>query len=180
MANELMTYIDHLQKQNVDDLAFYPIRTLERAMEYHRILTCYDNDECAGYLWHGPVRAGYDTVIYQACVDYDLRRRTLGWDMVRSLIDRCLVGGGVGVRLRCASSSNSNEFWQSIGFYCTKISQGGIKRGRNINHWRTDVHPTLFTVDGIQPSNSPINLAPYETLRRQGSDMPSIFSRYHY
>jgi ribosomal protein S18 acetylase RimI-like enzyme len=178
--SKLITYIDHLQKCNADDLAFYPVATLEKALEQRRILTCYDNDECAGYLWHGSVRAGYDMVIYQACVDYDSRRRTLGWDMVKSLLDICREGGGSGVRLRCASSSNSNEFWQGIGFYCTKVSQGGIKRGRQINDWRTDVHPTLFKVDSVQPSTQPIDLTNYQKQRQQGVNMPSIFSRRHY
>jgi ribosomal protein S18 acetylase RimI-like enzyme len=176
----LVTYIDHLQKQNLNDLAFYPISTLERAVEERRILTCHDNEECAGYLWHGSVRAGYDVVIYQACVDYDSRRRNLGWEMVGNLIDLCRAGGGSGVRLRCASSSDSNEFWEGIGFYCTKVSQGGIKRGREINHWRTDVHPTLFKVDYVQASTKPMNEASYQRQRRRGVEMPSIFARNHY
>ena len=55
----LITYIDYLQKQNADDLAFYPLTTLEKALEEGRVLTCEDNGEAAGYIWHGPVRSGH-------------------------------------------------------------------------------------------------------------------------
>jgi hypothetical protein len=176
----LITYIDHLQKQNADDLAFYPITTLEKAIEDHRVITCEDNDETAGYIWHGPVRPGYDTIIYQACVDYDSRRRHLGWDMVGNLIGMCRAGSATGIRLRCASSSESNEFWQLIGFYCTNVKAGGVKRSRDINHWRTDIQPTLFTLPPVVPSTKPIDLSSYGRKKRAGVAMPNPWSRTHY
>ena len=173
----LITYIDHLQKQNADDLAFYPITTLEKAIEDHRVITCEDNDETAGYIWHGPVRPGYDTIIYQACVDYDSRRRHLGWDMVGNLIAMCRAGSATGIRLRCASSSESNEFWQLIGFYCTTVRPGGIRRSRDINHWRTDIQPTLFTLPSVMPSTKPMDISPYMKKRLKGDSMPSRWNR---
>ena len=178
--NRLVTYVDYLQRQNADDLAFYPLSTLERALEEDRLLTCEDNGECAGYLWHGPVRVGHDVVIYQACVDYESRRRYLGWGMVGDLISMAKVGGANGIRLRTASSSDSNEFWQGIGFYCTRVSQGGVKRGRQINHWRADVRPSLFTVDPVEPSDVPIDLTNYQQLTKTGTTMPNRWSRVHY
>ena len=176
----LITYIDHLQKQNADDLAFYPITTLEKAIEEQKVITCEDNGEPAGYLWHGAVRSGRDTTIYQACVDYDSRRRHLGGGMVRNLIDICSVGGATGIRLRSASSSESNDFWKLIGFYCTNVTSGGVKRQRDINHWRTDIQPTLFTVPPVMPSTKPIDLSSYGKSKRKGIAMPSRWSRRHY
>ena len=176
----LITYIDHLQKQNADDLAFYPITTLEKAIENHRVITCDDNSETAGYIWHGSVRSGYDTVIYQACVDYSSRRRHLGWEMMRNLIAMCHAGSATGIRLRCASSSESNEFWQRIGFYCTNVRAGGVKRSRDINYWRTDIQPTLFTVPSVTPSTKPIDLSEYGRKKRAGVLMPDRWSRTHY
>jgi hypothetical protein len=175
-----LPYIDHLQKQNADDLAFYPLVTFEIAIAEERVITCEDNGEGAGYVLHGPVRTGKDIVIYQACVDYESRRRHLGFDMVKQLIDTGIAGGAVGIRLRCASSSESNEFWRLIGFYCTKVSEGGMKRSRQINHWRTDIHPTLFKIDAVQPSTIPIDLSSYQLLRAKGKKMPSRWSRSHY
>jgi hypothetical protein len=175
-----MKYIDHLQHANAEELAFYPTATLEKALESNHILACYENDEPAGYLWYGAARAGHDITIYQACVDYSARRRHLGWDMVRELIDIGKASAALGIRLRCASSSESNEFWKLIGFYCTRVSQGGVKRGRQLNHWRTDVTASLFTADTVEPSTKPTDLTAYNKMKRDGVEMPSRFSRGHY
>jgi hypothetical protein len=173
----LLSYIDHLQKQNLDDLAFYPLTAFKAALTEGRIILCEDNNEPAGYLWHGPARAGFDIVIYQACVDYDSRKRTLGWAMVASLIAIGQRAGSNGIRLRCASSSESNLFWQAIGFYCTKVTRGGAKRSRDINHWRTDVAAPLFTVDSVDPSTTPIDLRPYRKMIREGKTLRNRWAR---
>jgi|TARA_Y100000310_G_scaffold274041_1_gene289805 hypothetical protein len=173
----LITYIDYLQKKNADDLAFYPIAALEKALDMDRVITCQDNEEPAGYIWHGPIRPGFDAVIYQACVDYQSRRRHLGWDMVRKLINICKVGSGTGVRLRAASSSDSNDFWRQIGFYCTKVTQGGVRRSREINHWRTDVQRPLFTIDPVSPSKKIMNPKSYFDKRKRGDKMPGVWAR---
>jgi hypothetical protein len=176
----LVKYIDHLQKQNGGDLAFYPTAALERAVEERNVITCEDNNDTAGYIWHGPIRSGRDTIIYQACVDYDSRRRHLGWNMVRTIMSMCSAGYSNGIRLRCASSSESNEFWQLIGFYCTNVRAGGIKRNRDINHWRADIQPTLFTVPPVTASTKEINYSAYRQKKRDGIAMPSRWSRAHY
>jgi hypothetical protein len=174
----LVTYIDHLQKQNADDLAFYPLSTLEKAIEQRRIITTEDNGEPAGYIWHGPIRSGFDTIIYQACVDYDSRRRHLGWEMVNRLLNISM--SATGIRLRCASSSDANAFWRLIGFYCTNVTTGGVKRQRDINYWRTDIQPTLFTLPSVQPSDEAIDESSWRRMRRDGLVMPSRWSRGHY
>ena len=178
--SDLLTYIDHLQRANADDLAFYPLTTLGKAIEDRQVVTCEDNGETAGYLWFGSIRAGRDVTIYQACVDYSARRRALGWQMVGRLIEMANAGGATGVRLKCASSAESNTFWQAIGFYCTRVSTGGIKRGRDINHYRTDLTPTLLVAPSVVPSERPIDLTEYQRLKRAGEPMPSRFARNHY
>jgi hypothetical protein len=70
MSAITLSYIDKLQRANVDDLAFYPLTTLEKALDTGHIVTCEDNGEAAGYLWFGALRGGHDVTIYQACVDY--------------------------------------------------------------------------------------------------------------
>ena len=176
----LVTYIDHLQRANADDLAFYPLSTLEKALEDRQVVTCADNGEVAGYLWFGAVRGGRDVTVYQACVDYTARRRALGWAMVGDLTALARAGGATGIRLKCASSAAANEFWQAIGFYCTRVSTGGIKRGRDINHYRTDLSAALLTVPTVTPSERPIDLSDYQRRKREGEAMPSRFSRGHY
>jgi hypothetical protein len=175
-----LSYIDKLQRANADDLAFYPLTTLEKALETGHVVTCEDNGEAAGYLWFGALRGGYDVTIYQACVDYDSRRRLLGYAMVRKLMDLGRAAGATGIRLKCASSADSNEFWQGIGFVCTRVQPGGIKRGRDLNCYRTDLQVGLFTIPGVVPSERPIDLTAYNAQKRLGVSMPSRFSRSHY
>ena len=175
-----LKYIDHLQRQNAEELAFYPLTTLEKAFEEGKIIGCYENDEPAGYLWFGSVRPGYDVTIYQACVDYSARRRHLGLGLVRDLMELGRAGAALGIRLRCASSSDANEFWRLTGFYCTRVSNGGIKRARMLNHWRTDLTPSLFIPEIVEPSRKQTNLKAYNKMKRDGIEMPSGWSRGHY
>jgi hypothetical protein len=90
------------------------------------------------------------------------------------------ASGSTGIRLKCASSALSNEFWQTVGFYCTRVTTGGIKRGRDINWYRTDIQQGFFTFDSAIPSERPIDETEYRRLKRESKQMPSRFSRVHY
>lgn len=180
MADLTVAYVDKLQRENADDLAFYPLTTLSAALESGHVLHCEENNEPAGYLWFGALVGGKDVTIYQACIDYQARRRALGWGMVAQLIELSKAAGCVGVRLKCASSAESNSFWQAIGFYCTKVSNGGIKRGRMLNHYRTDITASLFTHPLAEPSTAPIDLTNYNRLKREGVVQAPRWSRTHY
>ncbi len=180
MTSIALSYIDKLQRENADDLAFYPLTTLGDALDSGHVVTCEDNGEAAGYLWFGAMRGGHDVTIYQACVDYDSRRRMLGFGMVAKLVQMATVAGATGIRLKCASSADSNEFWQAAGFHCTRVQLGGIKRGRDLNCYRTDIQPGLFTLPSVVPSDRPIDLTAYNRQKRLGVSMPSRFSRTHY
>lgn len=174
-----LVYVDHLQRQNAEDLAFYPLGTLERALEAGHVLSCSENDEPAGYLWFGALRAGRDVTIYQAAVDYDARRRHLGFGMVAELHALAVAAGSTGIRLKCASSADSNEFWIAAGFYCTAVQSGGRKRARDLNCYRTDIQPGFFQLS-VTPSSKPSDLTTYNREKRAGVLMPSRFSRSHY
>jgi ribosomal protein S18 acetylase RimI-like enzyme len=175
-----LSYIDKLQRANADDLAFYPLTTLGKALEERHVISCEDNGEPAGYLWFGALRGGYDVTIYQAAVDYDSRRRHLGFGMVAQLAAMADAAGCTGIRLKCASSAESNEFWIAAGFYCTRVQPGGIKRGRDLNCYRTDIQPGLFVLPTVAPSSKAIDLTAYNRMKRDGVAMPSRFSRTHY
>lgn len=182
LARLTVPYVDKLQRANVDDLAFYPLTTLAKAIETGNVVACEDNGEPAGYLWFGALRGGHDVTIYQAAVDYDSRRRHLGFGMVAELYAMAAAAGCTGVRLKCASSADSNAFWLAAGFYCTRVQPGGIKRGRDLNCYRTDIVATLWTPDqyAVTPSDRPIDLTEYQRMKREGVKMPSRFSRTHY
>ena len=180
VSMNLIAYIDLLQRRNADDLAFYPLSTLEKAIGAGQVLVAEENGEPCGYLWCGSIRSGWPVTIYQACIDYEVRRREKGWDLVRQLIAFAQAGGATAIRLKCASSALSNEFWQAIGFRCVNVTQGGIKRARQLNHWWTPVAPTLFLPETVIPSDAPIDLTAYQRMKREGVAMPSRFSRKHY
>lgn len=175
-----VTYLDKLQRANADDLAFYPLTTLGKALADGHVIACEDNGDPAGYLWYGALVGGKDLIIFQACVDYDSRRRHLGYGMVAELVAVATAAGSTGVRLKCASSAESNEFWRAAGFVCTRVTPGGVKRGRDINWYRLDIQPGLFTLPSVTPSERPIDLTEYQRLKRAAVKMPSRFSRSHY
>ena len=168
------SYVDHLQKENADDLAFYPLQALQRQ---GTVVVAEENGEACGYLWHGPLNGGRDAVIYQACIDYDLRRRQHGIDLVRGLAQAASAAGCTGIRLRSASSSVANEFWRAIGFVCVAVVPGGKRRMRDLNVWRLDLQPTLGLVLPVPPSRKQASRRLYDAARRQGEQMSSRFAR---
>lgn len=176
----LLSYIDKLQRANADDLAFYPLTTLEKAVESGHVLVAYQNDEPCGYLWFGAVRAGYPVTIYQACIDYEARQRHHGWKLVGDLMQMGGAASSTAIRLKCASSADSNEFWRAIGFMCTNVTQGGVKRARDLNHWYAPLAPMLFQPEELVPSTKAIDLTAYKKAKLDGVAMPSRFSRSHY
>ena len=175
-----LNYVDKLQRANALELAFYPMSALRTALEDGRILGAEENGEPAGYLWHGPIRGGRDVFIYQACIDYDARRRYLGFSMVRKLLAKAEAAHSTGIRLRCASSSDSNEFWRAIGFYCTAVVPGGESRLRDLNLWRTDIQPGFFRLQ-TKPSDAQMDRSAYMRSLSDGTNtLPSRFARKHY
>jgi GNAT superfamily N-acetyltransferase len=169
-----VAYMDKLQRQALDDVSFYPRVALERGLAAGDVTWCEENGEPAGYLWHGPARAGRPLVIYQAVVDYDARRRSLGAGMVATVTDLARAAFCTGVRLRCASSSDSNEFWRVLGFRCIGVARGGIRRNRDINVWWSETQPTLLWVPDVEPSTVAISTAAY---RAANGAMPSRYDR---
>lgn len=180
LASLSLSYIDRLQRANADDLAFYPLTSLGKAMEAGHVIGCTDNGDPAGYLWFGKLEAGRDVTIFQACVDYDSRRRHLGWGMVGELTRLAKAASASGIRLKCASSAASNEFWQAAGFACVRVTPGGVKRARDLNWYRADLAPGLFDFPTVDPSDKPIDLTAYQAMKRAGVVLPSRFSRTHY
>lgn len=174
-----LSYVDLLQHQSAEDIAFYPRAALQKALDDNHILGCEENGSPAGYLWFGAVRTGLDIIIYQAAVDYDLRRQYLGLGMVRQLIAIAQAAHSSGIRLKCASSAASNVFWRAAGFYCTAVEAGGIKRQRDLNVYRKDLGGTMPQF-AVKPSDKATDLRAYNKMKREGRVMPSRFSRSHY
>ncbi len=149
VLNDLV-YIDSLQKKNAEDLAFYPKIVFEREIENRRIILARVNGEPAGYIYHGAL--GVSCKIHQACIEYDLRGQLYGSKLVQWLQKISEISNCHYIILRCGSDIEANAFWQRMGFYCQSVTQGGIRRMRDINTWRLDLQPTLF-INPVDPSS---------------------------
>jgi GNAT superfamily N-acetyltransferase len=163
-----VTFVDALQRQAVEEVAFYPRAALERAIARGEIMAAFENGEPCGYLWRGPAGRGRDLVIYQAVVHYDLRRRLHGARRVARVIEEAADAGCRAVRLRCRSSIPANDFWRTLGFICTAVRPGGKRRGADINEWRHDVGPVLFDLS-LPPSAKAVDASGY---------VPGLVSRW--
>lgn len=144
-----LVFIDHLQKRNAEELAFFPKQVFEREVQNFRILLARVNGEPAGYIYHGSI--GTIVKIHQACIEYDLRGQLYGAALIRQLIALVDAANGSSITLRCGSDISANGFWQAMGFYCQGVTAGGIRRMRDINNWRYDLQPQLF-VSTYEPS----------------------------
>ena len=149
-----LKYIDHLQKKNAEDLAFYPLSGLEKEIERHRITLAIVNGSSAGYLYYGVPRESLK--IHQACIEYDLRGQWYGAGLVSNLENMCKMKGCMSIRLRCASSLDSNGFWEKMGYKCTSVQPGGGSRMRDINVWIKNLQEPLFQIEE-EPSNKKEN-----------------------
>ena len=140
-----LTYIDYLQKKNAEQLSFYPKQVYEREIPNFRIWIAWLNNEPCGYIYHGAI--GGQLRIHQACIQYDLRGKLYGAALIGDLMNRIEGQNVTHITLRCGSDIEANGFWRSMGFYCQHVSQGGVRRMRDINNWRFDISAQLFDIE---------------------------------
>jgi hypothetical protein len=121
-----------LAKKNSEALSFIPTPRIE---EYHaagQLLLATENGEPCGFLIYG---AGWPMLkIYQACVQYDARRRNAGLEMVGRL-ERIAQADQRDISLWCADDLEANDFWRAAGFKLVGQREGGRRRGRKHNAW---------------------------------------------
>jgi hypothetical protein len=146
-----LTYIDHLQRKNAEELAFYPRAAFEREVLNARIILARVNGDPAGYLYHGAF--GPICKIHQACIEYDLRGQLYGASLVRWFTSLARVANCSSVTLRCGSDIDANGFWKAMGFHCEAVTPGGVRRMRDINCWRMNIQDQLFEFPIVEPSN---------------------------
>ena len=138
---DLVSYIDSLQKKNAEALSFYPKQVFERESEKGRLFLGLLNNQPCGYIYVGS--KGPDVKCHQVCIQYDLRRRLYGAMLVGRM--EAYAYGAYTITLRCGFDLSANSFWQSLGYSCVNIVDGGIRRMRKINVWRKVLSPELFS-----------------------------------
>jgi len=144
-SDEAVRYAVDLAKKNSDAVSFIPTPRLEEYQRRGQILFARENGDLSGFLVFG---AGYPTLkVYQACVQYDARRRKSGLEMIDRLKEIARREGR-DISLWCAQDLEANEFWNAAGFNLIGERQGGVRRGRKHNAWFFPVLPSLLPTDG--------------------------------
>ena len=173
----IVSFVDSLQRQAADQVAFYPLETLRRAVDDGMVEVAFENGEPCGYLWHGPYRPGRDAVIYQAVIHYDLRRRLHGAELVGRIVWDATAAGSSGVRCRCRSGLDANDFWHEIGFGCVSVIPTRSRRGTDVNVWRRPIQAGFFDRLVVHPSTTLADRSEYDRRRRRGDSFASRWAR---
>lgn len=147
-----VAYITQLAKNNTDSIGFIPFGALDWYLKSGIVQLAKENDEPAGFLlgkylsrtepWIAP--------IYQACVQYDARRRAHGLSLVERYISRLPTKAEI-VQLWCAADLEANDFWRSAGFQLIGQRAGGTTRDRRHLLWRRVLQPTGQSLLRIPP-----------------------------
>ncbi len=169
---DMIKYIDSLQRKNAEALSFYPTQVFEREMLKKRLWLGILNGEPCGYLYMGAL--GNDVKVHQVCIQYDARRMLYGAVLVAAMEDYLKKSHSYSVTLRCGFDLQANIFWETLGYSCIDIVDGGIRRQRKINIWRKQLQPHLFEEKKLMPAEGKTN----SSLWRQNKQL-GISSAFH-
>lgn len=139
-------FILGLANENEEALGFIPAAGIQEYVTNEEYILQHDSrGKPVGYLLHGIPTPGGVLTIAQHCIEYDLRQRGHGLDVVRQLIDRANQYQCRAISLKCAEDLPSNYFWLFAGFEHTAVLKRNNRRKRNLNRYLMDLWPTLFT-----------------------------------
>ncbi len=120
-------------ERNYEAVGFLPRPKLEEYAHRGQLLAATENDDFCGYLVYGN---GWPKLrVYQACIQYDARRREHGMSLVGRLIRIAAEKDCEMISLWCADDLEANDFWKTAGFVFGGQREGGKKRGRKHNLW---------------------------------------------
>lgn len=125
-------FAEDLHRRNSDHLGFIPRSRLDEYEANDQILIQKDGSEPCGYLIFGKEWPFLN--IYQACIEYDVRRRHHGMEIVDRL-EKYAKQNHSGIYLRCREGMSANDFWEACGYEIASVEPGGIKRGKQILRW---------------------------------------------
>ncbi len=97
-----------------------------------------------GYLLYENPKPYQILRIAQSCVDYDLRQRGYGQQMIAQVIADAEAHYVSAIRLRCAENLDANNFWAAMGFEKIRILSPDNQRHRRINVWQKTITAGLF------------------------------------
>jgi len=139
-----------------------------------------DGDHYCGHLLFG---GSYPSLrVVQLFIAPEQRRLDVGSHLIRALIDYGEESNYISVSARVAADLPANQFWERLGFQCSKQVDGGKTTGRKINiRIRLLDVPLLFErseLQGLPPSGSSIAIeyegAPVLQTPRYALDINSL------
>jgi len=152
-ADDIVKYADNLAKKNSEALSFIPRPRILEYAQKNQIIIEQENDELCGFLIHGTGKRDNTVKIYQACIQYDARRREHGLLLVQKLIDKATAMGAEYISLWCADDLEANDFWASAGFNFGGTREGGKSRKRKHNKWLMHLGLPNNTIAIIETKN---------------------------
>ena len=126
-----LSYVVALQKRNGEAIGFIPRAALAEKIQRQQVLLVRENGDPAGFLHHGSI-AVPEVRIFQAAIQYDVRRRHHGLALVNTMLGRATEAGAKAVSLRCLDFLDANDFWTASGFQLLGTEPGA--RG-TLNVW---------------------------------------------
>lgn len=145
--NEILDYVVKLGRKDFEAIGFLPKPRLEAYHASGQIYVQHENDELCGFLVFG---SGWPVLcIYQACIQYDARRREHGASLVARLEANATERGYAAVSLWCAEELEANAFWKGCGFSHIDTKPGGVRRGRLLNRWEKHLSRPLQPMLGM-------------------------------
>jgi len=130
---QLIKYVIKLADENKFELGFIPHHRYEHYFRQGKIIMEFENGEPCGFFLFN--RRDEVIKVYQACVEYDLRRLRHGENLLRKMIFKAKKEGAKIISLYCMDILEANLFWKACGFqFCCKRAGGNEKKVSH-NHW---------------------------------------------
>jgi ribosomal protein S18 acetylase RimI-like enzyme len=150
-------FVDRLMKKNSKALAFLPTEALEGKVRLKHVLIAEtSNGERAGYLIGNDRYKSRDElgVIYQICVEPKFRRMLVGAHLLKARFETSAYG----CKLYCCwcaqDLTESNRFYESMGFVPLAFRAGSEKRSRLHIFWQKRIREGDTTTDWWFPSET--------------------------
>lgn len=158
-----LKFLDHLQRRFSHQIGYLPLSALESRVKRGCIFIGFENGQPIGFV-HGvsPYLKRKDlAIIYQAAIDYDVRRRAIGTLIVQSW-HAAVAPHASQVVLWCGQDIEANLFWKALGFEALAWRPGSVIKGRIHVYWSLG-HGRFVpegTRDGLLQAKRPVYLFP--------------------
>jgi GNAT superfamily N-acetyltransferase len=139
------SWIAGLMRHNYEAVGFIPAPTVatQYVQQGRYVLQTDERGRRVGYLLHGKPTPGGILTVAQHCIDLDWRLRGYGEAAFDQVVARARAANCRGLKVRCAATLPSTEFWQAMGLALAKVTHPTNYRQRAVNVYLLDLWPVL-------------------------------------